>query len=143
MARSTAASGGGSPLSRTGGTSFTFTTGPRPTLLSDCHGLTPVYRASDEVENAEWLAELRDAADRLGLGPEARSRGADAFLSALPELERSKRATMAAALYVGALVAGEQRTQSEVAEAADVSRLAVQQRWKDVLAAAGLEAPTW
>jgi transcription initiation factor TFIIIB Brf1 subunit/transcription initiation factor TFIIB len=102
-----------------------------------------VYRASDEVDNAEWLAELEEAADRLGLETEARSRGADAFLSALPELERSKRATMAASLYVGALVAGEQRTQSEVADAADVSRLAVQQRWKEVLAAAGLEAPDW
>jgi transcription initiation factor TFIIIB Brf1 subunit/transcription initiation factor TFIIB len=102
-----------------------------------------VYRASDEVDNAEWLAELEEAADRLGLGTEARSRAADAFLSALPKLERSKRATMAASLYAGALVAGEQRTQSEVADAADVSRLAVQQRWKAVLAAAGLEAPDW
>jgi transcription initiation factor TFIIIB Brf1 subunit/transcription initiation factor TFIIB len=102
-----------------------------------------MYRASDEVDNAEWLAELEDAADRLELGTEARSRGADAFLSALPEPERSKRATMAAALYVGALVAGEQRTQSEVADAADVSRLSVQQRWKEVLGAAGLDAPDW
>jgi hypothetical protein len=124
-------------------TGYTFTTGPRPTLLTGCHALRPVYRASDEVDNAEWLAELEDAADRLELGTEARSRGADAFLSALPELERSKRATMAAALYVGALVAGEQRTQSEVADAADVSRLAVQQHWKEVLAAAGLDAPDW
>ncbi len=125
------------------GEDVNFTTAPRPTLLSDCHAFPHVYRASDEVDNAEWLSELEDAADRLELGTEARSRGADAFLSALPELERSKRATMAAALYVGALVAGEQRTQSEVADAAGVSRLAVQQRWKGVLAAAGLEAPDW
>ena len=102
-----------------------------------------VYRASDEVDNAEWLEELEDAADRLELGTQARSRAADAFLSALPETERSKRATMAASLYVGALVSGEERTQGAVAEAADVSRLSVQQRWKTVLEAAGLEAPDW
>jgi hypothetical protein len=132
-----------SASSATGWPDYSFTTTPRPTLLVGCHALVPVYRASDEVANAEWLAELEDAADRLDLGTAARSRAADAFLSALPELERSKRATMAASLYVGALVAGEQRTQSEVADAADVSRLAVQQRWKEVLAAAGLEAPDW
>jgi transcription initiation factor TFIIIB Brf1 subunit/transcription initiation factor TFIIB len=102
-----------------------------------------VYRASDEVANAEWLAELETAADRLELSTEARSRAADAFLSALPEGERSKRPTMAAALYVGSLVVGEERSQGEVADAADVSRLSVQQRWKDVLEAAGLEAPDW
>ena len=107
------------------------------------HGRSPVYRASDEVDNAAWLAELDEAADRLGLDTEARSRAADAFLTSLPEHERSKRATMAAALYVGALVAGAERSQGEVAEAADVSRLAVQGRWKAVLEAAGLEAPDW
>jgi len=102
-----------------------------------------VYRASDEVANAEWLGELEAAADRLELSTEARSRAADAFLTALPEAERSKPPTMAAALYVGALVVGDERTQGEVAEAAGVSRLSVQQRWKDVLEAAGLDAPDW
>lgn len=102
-----------------------------------------MYRASDEVDNAEWLAELEDAADRLDLGTQARSRAADAFLSALPATERSKRATLAASLYVGALVVGEERSQGEVAEAAGVSRLSVQQRWKGVLEAAGLQAPDW
>lgn len=102
-----------------------------------------MYRASDEVEHEAWLGRLERAADRLGLGTEARSRAADLFLSTLPEADRSKRAAMATALYVGALVAGDRRSQGEVAEAADVSRLTVQKRWKDLMEEAGLEPPSW
>ncbi len=102
-----------------------------------------VYRASDEVEQEAWLARLDRAADRLELGSDARSRAADLFLSTLPEADRSKRATMAAALYVGCLVAGERRAQGEVAEAAGVSRLTVQGRWKELMEEAGLEPPSW
>jgi transcription initiation factor TFIIIB Brf1 subunit/transcription initiation factor TFIIB len=102
-----------------------------------------VYRASDERDNEDYLADLQEAADRLDLGTEARSRAADVFLSTLPDEERSKRAAMAAALYVGALVAGQQRSQRRVAAAVGVSRLAVQQRWKDALQSAGLEPPDW
>lgn len=102
-----------------------------------------MYRASDERENAEWLAELNEAADRLGLETEARSRATDLFLSSVPDEERSKRATMAAALYVGSLVAGDQRSQQTVAEAAGVCRLTVQQRWKGLIDAAGLDSPDW
>jgi transcription initiation factor TFIIIB Brf1 subunit/transcription initiation factor TFIIB len=102
-----------------------------------------VYRASDEVANEAHLEVLQEAADRLDLGTDARSRAADLFLSTLPESDRSKRATLAAALYVGALVAGDQRSQGEVAEAVGVSRLSVQQHWKELLDAAGLDAPDW
>ncbi len=102
-----------------------------------------MYRASDERDNEAWLAELNEAADRLDLSTQARSRAADVFLSALPDEERSKRATMAAALYVGGLVAGEQRSQRTVAEAAGVSRLSVQQRWKELLETTGLDPPDW
>lgn len=102
-----------------------------------------VYRASDERDNEPWLAELNEAADRLDLSSEARSRAADVFLSAVPESDRSKRATLAASLYVGGLVAGEQRSQRTVADAVGVSRLSVQQRWKEVLDAAGLDPPGW
>lgn len=105
--------------------------------------LSGVYRASDERDNEEWLADLEEAADRLDLGTEARSRAADVFLSTLSEEERSKRTTMAAALYVGALVAGEERSQGSVARAAGVSRLTIQQRWKELLDAAGLDPPGW
>jgi len=102
-----------------------------------------VYRASDEVEHEAWLARLDRAADRLDLGSDARSRAADLFLSELPEADRSKRATLAAALYVGCLVAGERRTQRDVADAVGVSRLTVQGRWKDLMETAGLEPPSW
>jgi transcription initiation factor TFIIIB Brf1 subunit/transcription initiation factor TFIIB len=102
-----------------------------------------MYRASDERENAEWLADLDAAADRLELGSQARSRAADVFLSSVPESERSKRARLAAALYVGALAASDQRSQSAVAEAVGVSRLSVQNHWKGMLEAAGLDAPDW
>lgn len=102
-----------------------------------------MYRASDQFEHSEWLDELEAAADEIGLDDQARSRAGDLFLSNVPEAERSKRATMAACLYVGALVSGQQRTQRNVAEAADVSRLTVQQRWKDLLEDVGLDAPDW
>ena len=102
-----------------------------------------MYRASDEVANEAHLEALQEAADRLGLGTDARSRAADLFLSTLPESDRSKQATLAAALYVGALVAGDQRSQGDVAEAVGVSRLSVQQHWKELLDAAGLDAPDW
>jgi transcription initiation factor TFIIIB Brf1 subunit/transcription initiation factor TFIIB len=102
-----------------------------------------VYRASDERNNEQWLADLDAAADRLGLGATARTRAQDVFLSTVPASERSKQAALAASLYVGALVAGEQRSQGAVADAVGVSRLSVQQRWKDQLEAAGLQPPDW
>ena len=102
-----------------------------------------VYRARDHVENEEWLAALDDAAERLDLGSDARSRATDLFLSTLPDADRSKRATVAASLYAGALIAGDRRSQAAVAEAAGVSRLTVQQRWKDLVEEAGLEPPSW
>jgi len=102
-----------------------------------------VYRASDEVENEQWLGNLETAADRLGLDDETRSRATDLFLSTVPEGERSKQAALAASLYVAGLVAGDRRSQNEVADAVGVSRLSVQQRWKDLLDEAGLDAPDW
>jgi hypothetical protein len=82
-----------------------------------------MYRASDEVDNEEWLAELEAAADRLDLDDEARTRAAD--------------------LYVATLVTSDRRAQGEVADAVGVSRLSVQQRWKELLERTGLEAPDW
>jgi len=102
-----------------------------------------VYSARDRVENEEWIAELQTAGDRLDLSARARSCAEDLFLSNVPEAERSKRATLAASVYAGALVAGEERSQSAVADAVGVSRLTVQQRWKDLLESAGLEPPDW
>jgi transcription initiation factor TFIIIB Brf1 subunit/transcription initiation factor TFIIB len=102
-----------------------------------------VYRASDEVENEAWLTELEAAADELGLAEGARSRAMDVFLTNVPDGERSKRATLAASLYVGALMAGDRRSQGTVADAVGVSRLSVQQHWKDLIEAAGLDAPDW
>jgi transcription initiation factor TFIIIB Brf1 subunit/transcription initiation factor TFIIB len=102
-----------------------------------------MYRASDEREHADWLADLNEAADSLGLTSRARSRAADVFLSSLPDSDRSKRARLAAALYVGGLATGDRRSQSDVADAVGVSRLSVQQHWKDLLEVAGLDAPDW
>lgn len=102
-----------------------------------------MYRARDQVENEEWLARLDRAADRLDLSTPARSRAADLFLSTVPAEDRSKRATVAAALYAGALIEGDRRSQSEVADAAGVARLTVGNRWKELLAAAGLRPPSW
>jgi hypothetical protein len=102
-----------------------------------------MYRASDRIEHDEWLSDIEAASDRLDLGTEARSHAVDLFLSTVPAEDRSKQATLAASVYVGALVAGEERSQSAVAEATGVSRLTIQQRWKDLLETAGLEAPGW
>jgi transcription initiation factor TFIIIB Brf1 subunit/transcription initiation factor TFIIB len=102
-----------------------------------------MYRARDELANEEWLAELDAAADELALDATARERAADLFLSTVPEAERSKRAALAASLYAGALIAGDRRSQSAVAEAVGVARLTVQNRWRDALEEAGLEPPAW
>ncbi|MFB6189235.1 MAG: transcription initiation factor IIB family protein [Halapricum sp.] len=102
-----------------------------------------MYRARDAVENEKWIAAVEEAGERLDLGTEARSRAVDLFLSNVPAEDRSKRAVLAASIYVGALTTGEQRSQSAVADAAGVSRLTIQQRWKDILESAGLDAPEW
>ena len=102
-----------------------------------------MYRASDEVANEEWLAALDDAVERLDLPSETRSRAADLFLSTVPDGERSKRPALAAAVYVATLATGEARSQGDVADALDVSRLSVQQRWKELMTEAGLEPPSW
>jgi transcription initiation factor TFIIIB Brf1 subunit/transcription initiation factor TFIIB len=102
-----------------------------------------MYRARDHVENEEWLAAIDDAAERLDLGGEAKSRATDLFLSTIPTADRSKRATVAASIYAGALIASDRRSQSEVADAAGVSRLTIQKRWKSLLEEAGLEPPQW
>ena len=102
-----------------------------------------MYRARDHVENEQWLAAIDDAAERLDLGSEAKSRATDLFLSTVPEEDRSKQAVVAASLYAGALIAGDQRSQSDVADAVGVSRLTVQSRWRELLSEAGLEPPQW
>jgi transcription initiation factor TFIIIB Brf1 subunit/transcription initiation factor TFIIB len=102
-----------------------------------------VYSARDRVEQEEWLAEMDRAADSLELGADAKSTAEDLFLSNVPESERSKPAVAAAALYAAALLSGEERAQTAVADAMDVSRLSVQQRWKPLLEEAGFRPPTW
>lgn len=102
-----------------------------------------MYRASDRIDNEEWVGRIDEAADRLDLGSEARSNATDLFLNHVPETERSKPAAVAASVYAGALIAGEERSQSVVADAVGVTRLSVQQRWKDLLRDAGFRPPTW
>lgn len=102
-----------------------------------------MYNARERLEHEAWLDELDQIGDRLDLSTEARAVATDLFLADVPEADRSKRAELAASVYAGSLIAGDGRTQGEVAEAADVSRLSIQRRWKDVLAEAGLEPPGW
>ncbi|USZ67991.1 transcription initiation factor IIB family protein [Halorussus salilacus] len=107
-----------------------------------------MYRARDHVQNERWLAELQRTADRLDLDTEARSRATDLFLSTVTEWDDddnddSKRAVVAASLYAGSLIEGDQRSQGAVADAAGVARLTIQQRWKDLLERAGLQPPSW
>jgi len=109
-----------------------------------------VYRARDHVENERWLAEIEESADRLELDTAARSRATDLFLSTVTEWDDpderdadSRRAVVAASLYAGSLIEGDQRSQSEVADAVGVARLTIQQRWKELLEEAGLQPPSW
>ncbi|MFC6904409.1 transcription initiation factor IIB family protein [Halalkalicoccus tibetensis] len=102
-----------------------------------------MYRASDRLQNERWLADLDRAADELDLGSDTRSTAEDLFLSTAPDAERSKPAAIAASLYAAGLIAGERRSQGDVADAVGVTRLTVQNRWKSLLEEAGLEPPTW
>ncbi|ELY49272.1 transcription initiation factor IIB family protein [Natronolimnohabitans innermongolicus] len=102
-----------------------------------------MHSARDRIEYEQWLEELERIADRLELAAEARSCAVELFLTDVPDDDRSKRAVLAASLYAGSLVAGDGRTQGAVADAADVSRLSIQSRWKDLLERAGLEPPKW
>lgn len=102
-----------------------------------------MYNANARLEYAPWLEELEAISDRLELSSDARSTAADLFLANVPEADRSKPAVLAASVYAGSLVAGDGRTQCAVADAADVSRLSIQQRWKTLLEDAGLEPPSW
>jgi transcription initiation factor TFIIIB Brf1 subunit/transcription initiation factor TFIIB len=102
-----------------------------------------MYRARDHIENEQWLTEIEQAADCLGLETAASARATDLFLSTVPDSDRSKRATVAASLYVGALIEGDRRSQGTVADAVGVSRLTVQQRWKELIEEAGLKRPEW
>lgn len=102
-----------------------------------------MYSARTRVENEHWIEELESVAADLELDAEARSTATDLFLSSVPESERSKRAVMAASIYAGALIASQARSQRAVAEAADVSRLTIQKRWKALLRDAGMEPPGW
>ncbi|MFB6184285.1 MAG: transcription initiation factor IIB family protein [Haloarculaceae archaeon] len=102
-----------------------------------------MYSARDQVANEQWLAELGEAAEQLGVDARVRSRATDLFLSHVPEDERSKRAVLAASLYVATLAEGDRRSQTAVADAVGVSRLTIQQRWKELLESTGLEPPTW
>lgn len=102
-----------------------------------------MHSARERVEQRKWLDELERIADRLDLSTEARTCAADLFLADVPDADRSKCAALAASIYAGSLIAGDGRSQGAVADAADVSRLSIQQRWKDILESAGLEPPRW
>lgn len=102
-----------------------------------------MYSARDRVEQDEWLARIQEAADSLDLSSESRSTAEDLFLSNVPEADRSKPAVAAAALYAATLLSGEERSQTSVADAMDVTRLSVQSKWKPLLEDAGFRPPSW
>jgi len=95
-----------------------------------------VYRASDRVDNEAWIELLDEACDSLDLA-------VDLFLSRAPDDDQGKRVAAAGSLYAAGLIRGEERSQSAVADAMDVSRLSVQKRWKPILEDAGFSPPSW
>ncbi len=102
-----------------------------------------MYSARTRVENEEWVEEIEAVAAELDLDADATSTATDLFLSGVPESERSKRAVMAASIYAASLISGQAQSQGDVADAAGVARLTIQQRWKELLRDAGMEPPSW
>ena len=102
-----------------------------------------MFRAKDQVDNQHWLDELELVADQLEVNDTARRRAIDLFLSTTPDHERSKLAAVAASLYAGCLIEGDQRSQTVVANAVGVNRITVQKRWKELINTAGLDEPNW
>lgn len=102
-----------------------------------------MHSAKDRRDNAEWLEAIESAAAALELDDETRSIAVDLFLAEVPDADRSKPAAVAASLYAATLIAGEGRTQTGVADAVGVSRITVQQRWRERLEGAGMEPPSW
>ena len=102
-----------------------------------------MYRARDRLEHSDWLDRLDAAGAELELSQSTRSTAEDLFLTHVPDAERSKPAVAAASLYAAALIDGEERSQPAVAEVLDVSRLSIQTRWKEIMADAGFQPPTW
>lgn len=102
-----------------------------------------MYRASDRVANHKWIETIDEACVDLDLDESVSSTAADLFLTRVRETDRSARVVAAASLYAAALIRGQERSQSAVADAMDVTRLSVQQHWKPVLEEAGLQPPTW
>ena len=102
-----------------------------------------MHRASDRLEEEDALELLEEGMSALDLRADVRAIATDLYLSALPLDDRSKPAAIAASTYTAALIAGEERSQSAVASAFDVSRLAVQQRWKRMLNDSGFSPPEW
>lgn len=102
-----------------------------------------MYRASDRVANEDWIERLADAGESLDLDDDAVSTATDLFLTHAPDDGRSKSTIAAASLYAAALIRGQERSQTAIAEAMDVTRLSVQQHWKPILAEAGFQPPSW
>jgi len=102
-----------------------------------------VYRASDHRAAADALDAIEAAAADLDLDEETASRAADLYLSHRPDADRSKPAVIATSLYVAGRTTGETRSQQRVAEVCDVSRFTIQQRYREMLTAAGFEPPGW
>lgn len=102
-----------------------------------------MHRASDRLEEEEALSILETRMTSLDLGEDVQSIAMDLYLSELPLDERSKPPALAASCYTAALISGNERSQNDVANAFDVSRLAVQQRWKNILTESGFAAPEW
>tara|TARA_A100001037_G_scaffold275260_1_gene273648 strand:+ start:5759 stop:6067 length:309 start_codon:yes stop_codon:yes gene_type:complete len=102
-----------------------------------------VHKAKDHIDQLEWISEIDRVSKELGISDRAKSYAVEIYLSDIPEMDRSKPAAIATGIYVGLLIAGEERSQQEVAEKMGVSRLAIQGRWKFTLRNAGFDPPSW
>lgn len=102
-----------------------------------------MYRGSDRVAEKSWIGRLEDTAPELDLTDDTIAVARDLFLANLPVSDRSKPALLAASCYTATLITGDERSQTAVADAFGVSRIAIQQRWKTILEESGLSPPGW
>lgn len=97
-----------------------------------------------EIEPADPTDYLPRFASNLGVSDEVEREAHDLLRPALEKATHAGKSPIslaAAALYAAALVCGEEVTQDEVAEAADVSVVTIRNRYQEVLNASDISEP--
>lgn len=102
-----------------------------------------MYRASDRIAERDALDRLDAIGAALGIEEDTIAVAAELYLMRVPVEDRSRDAVLAACCYTACLLRDEGRTQTEIADAFDVTRHVIQRRWKRLIEEVGLDPPSW